>query len=460
MGSRSIRTFTVLPHLPPRLQALHKLAYNLWWCWNHDAIALFRRLDPDLFEAVEHSPVKLLGALEQSRMEQLLRDDGFLAHMDRVEEVLDAYLGATTWYQETYGAQTDCRIAYFSAEFGLHESVPIYSGGLGVLAGDHLKSASDLGIPLMGVGLMYREGYFRQYLNVDGWQQERYPENDFFNLPLIPETRPDGAALLVGVTFPGREVQARIWRIQVGRVPLYLLDTNIPQNSPEDRQITGRLYGGDHDMRIKQEMILGIGGVRALRALGKPPTVCHMNEGHSAFCGLERIRVYMEQTKSDFATAREAVAAGTVFTTHTPVPAGNDVFAPQAVEHYFSPILPQLKIDRGEFLGLGRQNPFDNNEPFGMTVLAIRLSNVTNGVSKLHGSVSRKMWKGIWPELPDNEVPITSITNGIHTHSWVSPDLIQLYDRYLGEDWGEKPADTPVWRRVESIPDAELWRTH
>src|SRR5690348_946733 len=232
MGSRSIRTFTVLPHLPPRLQALHKLAYNLWWCWNHDAIALFRRLDPDLFEAVEHSPVKLLGALEQSRMEQLLRDDGFLAHMDRVEEVLDAYLGATTWYQETYGAQTDCRIAYFSAEFGLHESVPIYSGGLGVLAGDHLKAASDLGIPLAGVGLMYREGYFRQYLNVDGWQQERYPENDFFNLPLIPETRNDGSPLLISVPFPGREVWARVWRIQVGRVPLSLLDTNIPGTAP------------------------------------------------------------------------------------------------------------------------------------------------------------------------------------------------------------------------------------
>jgi starch phosphorylase len=460
MGSRSIRTFTVLPHLPPRLQALQKLAYNMWWCWNHDAIALFRRLDPDLFDAVEHSPVKLLGALDSSRLEALLHDDGFLAHMDRVEEALDAYLSGATWYQETYGSATDCRIAYFSAEFGLHESVPIYSGGLGVLAGDHLKSASDLGVPLSGVGLMYREGYFRQYLNVDGWQQERYPENDFFNLPLIPELRPDGTPLLVGVNFPGREVFLRVWRIQVGRVPLYLLDTNIPKNNAEDRTITNRLYGGDHDMRIRQEIILGIGGLRALIALGKAPTVCHMNEGHSAFCGLERIRLLMEEARLDFASAREAVAAGAVFTTHTPVPAGNDIFGPQLIEQYFGEMISRLRIDKQEFLGLGRQNPKDQSESFCMTVLAIRLANVTNGVSKLHGTVSRKMWKSIWPELPDAEIPITSITNGIHTPSWVSADILQLYERYLGVSWLERPADHALWRRADSIPDAELWRTH
>jgi starch phosphorylase len=464
---RPIRTFTVLPQLPPRLQALQKLAYNMWWCWNHEAISLFRRVDADLFEAVEHSPVKMLGSVAQSRLEELLRDDGFLAHMDRTEESFDNYLGAPTWYLETYGAGKEGAtlpanfvIAYFSAEFGLHESVPIYSGGLGVLSGDHLKSASDLGLPLVGVGLMYREGYFRQYLTVDGWQQERYPENDFFNLPLVPEARPDGGQLLVGIQFPGREVFARVWRLQVGRVPLYLLDTNIPQNSPEDRAITGRLYGGDNDMRIRQEMVLGIGGVRALRALGKSPTVCHMNEGHSAFCGIERIRVWMEQSGLDFAAAREAVAAGTTFTTHTPVPAGNDVFPPQMVEHYFSALLPSLRISREEFIALGRQNSADNNEPFGMTVLAIRLSNVTNGVSQLHGSVSRKMWKNIWPSLPDAEVPITSITNGVHTKTWVSTDMSQVFDRYLGAGWGERPDQAQMWKRVESIPDAELWRTH
>src|SRR5262245_37821316 len=335
MTNRSLRTFTVLPHLPERLQPLHKLAYNMWWCWNHEAVSLFRRIDDDRFDAVENSPVKLLGAIDQARLEQLLDDGGFLAHMDRVDEALTHYMTSTTWFQETYPNANDCRIAYFSAEFGIHESIPIYSGGLGVLAGDHLKAASDLGVPLVGVGLMYREGYFRQYLNVDGWQQERYPENDFFNLPLIPETRPDGGPLLVSVPLPGRDVWARVWRIQIGRVPLYQLDANIPQNSPEDRTITSRLYGGDHDMRIRQEMVLGIGGIRALRALGKEPTVCHMNEGHSAFCGLERIRLLMEQRQLDFATAREAVAAGTCFTTHTPVPAGNDMFAPQLVEHYF-----------------------------------------------------------------------------------------------------------------------------
>jgi starch phosphorylase len=468
MAQRHLRTFTVLPQLPARLEPLQRLAYNLWWSWNHEAVALFRRIDVDAWEEVGHSPVKLLGAVDQARLEQLLDDDGFLAHMDRVEETFTTYMNSPSWYQEAFQsagaapgeAAGELRIAYFSAEFGIHESIPVYSGGLGVLSGDHLKSASDLGLPLVGVGLMYREGYFRQYLTVDGWQQERYPENDFFNLPLIPETTADGKPLLVGLPFPGREVRVRVWRIQVGRVPLYLLDSNIPQNSADDRAITGRLYGGDHDMRIRQEMVLGMGGVRALRALGKPPTVCHMNEGHSAFCGLERIRDFIERTGCDFAAAREAVAAGTVFTTHTPVPAGNDVFGPQLIDQYFGPMLPSLKIGRDDFMALGKQNRHDPNEPFGMTVLAIRLANVTNGVSKLHGSVSRKMWKGIWPELAPAEVPIIAITNGVHTQSWVSPDLQQLYDRYLGGLHDGRPDAPDVWKRVDSIPDAELWRTH
>src|SRR5262245_7409366 len=398
MSHRVVRTFTVLPCLPERLRPLQKLAYNLWMGWNHEAVALFRRIDVDAWEEVGHSPVKLLGALDQARLEQLLDDDGFLAHMDRVAGEFDAYMKAPSWFQETYpGAPADFRVAYFSAEFGIHESVPVYSGGLGVLSGDHLKSASDLGLPLVGVGLMYREGYFKQYLTNDGWQQERYPENDFFNLPLIPELDERGSPRTVAIGFPGRDVHARIWRIQVGRVPLYLLDTNIAQNGPEDRAITARLYGGDHDMRIRQEVVLGVGGVRALAALGKPPTVCHMNEGHSAFCTLERIRELMARAGCDFATAREAVSAGTVFTTHTPVPAGNDVFAPQLVEHYLGAFWAARGISRDEFLALGRQNPHDPAEPFGMTVLALRLANVANGVSKLHGQVSRRMWKNIWP---------------------------------------------------------------
>lgn len=469
MPGRPIRTFTVLPFLPERLQPLHQLAYNCWWCWNQDAVSLFRRIDDGLFETVEHSPVKLLSAVGQERLEQLLKDDGFLAHMERVEQAFESYMNASTWFKETYAGgngqpsappSQECRIAYFSAEFGIHESIPVYSGGLGVLAGDHLKAASDLGVPLMGVSLMYREGYFRQYLNVDGWQQERYPENDFFNLPLIPELRNNGEPVLVSIPFPGREVWCRIWRIQVGRVPLYLLDCNIPKNNADDRNITAQLYGGDSEMRIRQEMVLGIGGIRALRALGKMPTICHMNEGHSAFCGLERIRTFMEEHNVDFKAAREAVTAGTVFTTHTPVPAGNDVFGPQLIEHAFAAYLPQLKIDRNELMSLGRQNPRDQSEPFCMTVLAIRLANLSNGVSQLHGAVSRKMWRSIWPELTEAEIPITSITNGIHTRSWLAPEMSQLFDRYLGIQWEERPTDHSIWKRVDNIPDAELWRTH
>jgi starch phosphorylase len=458
--TRSFRTFLVQPRIPARLAALHKLAYNLWMAWNPQATALFRRVDRDLWKETDHSPVKLLGRVSQERFDQLAQDEGFLAFLDRVEADFDAYRNTrSTWFTEHHRGPAPT-IAYFSAEFGLHESVPVYSGGLGVLSGDHLKSASDLGLPLVGVGLMYREGYFRQYLTVDGWQQERYPENDFFHLPLIPEQTPSGEPLTIRVPLANREVVARVWRLQVGRIPLYLLDTNVSSNGHEDRGITARLYGGDHDMRIRQEIILGIGGVRALRALGKAPTVCHMNEGHSAFCGLERIRDLIETTGCDFATAREAVMAGTVFTTHTPVPAGNDVFAPQLVEHYLSSLPEQLKISRDDLLNLGRQHPGDGSEGFSMTVLALRLSAMSNGVSQLHGHVSRKMWQAIWPDFPTQEVPITSVTNGVHTCSWVSPDLSELYSRYLGDAWEKRPQDAAAWKRVEAIPDGEIWRIH
>lgn len=462
------RTFTVLPHLPERLQSLQKLAYNLWWCWNQEAVALFRRIDAKIFEQVNHNPVKLLSSVSQERLESLTKDDGFLAHLDRVDVMFEIYMNATTWYQEQSRARAqkspasneESYIAYFSAEFGLNESVPVYSGGLGVLAGDHLKAASDLGIPLVGVGLMYREGYFRQYLNAEGWQQERYPENDFFHLPLIPETNEDGSPKKISVSLPGRELHSRIWRLQVGRVPLYLLDTNIPENNESDRQITGRLYGGDHEMRIKQEILLGIGGVRALQAIGKEPTVCHMNEGHSAFCGLERIRQLIDTQGLDFESAREAVKGGTIFTTHTPVPAGNDVFAPTLIEQYFGEYVHSLKIDMPHLLDLARERAGDQHEGFCMTVLALRLADFSNGVSKLHGEVSRSMWKGIWPNLPEAEVPIKHVTNGVHTSSWVSSDMILLFDRYLGPQWRERPEDASIWAHVENIPDTELWRTH
>ncbi|MBA4066976.1 MAG: alpha-glucan phosphorylase [Isosphaera sp.] len=460
MAGRPIRTFTVLPKLPDRLRPLHSLAYNLWWCWNADAVALFRRINPDLFETLDHSPIRLLGATGQGRFEELAADDGFLAHMDRVAAALDHYLKAPTWFGSAFPDLPDARVAYFSAEFGIHESVPVYSGGLGVLAGDHLKSASDLGLPLVGVSLMYREGYFRQYLNAEGWQQERYPENDFFTLPLVEEKDQAGNPVIVDAPLPGRDVKLKIWHIQVGRVPLYLLDANIPGNSTEDRAITAQLYGGDQNTRIQQEIILGIGGIRALRALGKTPTVCHMNEGHAAFTGLERIRLLMAEHKLDFATALEAVKAGTCFTTHTPVPAGNDAFPMHMAEQYLGEYMGKMGADRSVLAALGRAHPTNEQEPFGMTVLALRLANVSNGVSRLHGSVSRKMWHDLWPDLPAAEVPIASITNGVHTQSWLSPDVAQLYDRYLGIQWEEKPTDFAIWKRVDQIPDAELWRTH
>jgi glycogen phosphorylase len=460
MPARPVRTFTVLPRLPERLLPLHQLAYNLWWCWHADAVALFRRIDPDRFESMDHSPIRLLTSTTQKRFEELADDDGFLAHLDRVWDAFQTYLSAPTWFAEEYPNESNLRIAYFSAEFGIHESVPVYSGGLGVLAGDHLKSASDLGLPLIGVSLMYREGYFRQYLNADGWQQERFPENDFFNLPLIAKTNKDGTPLTISVQLPGREVFARVWRIDVGRIQLFLLDCNIPRNSPDDRNITSKLYGGDTHTRIQQEIVLGIGGLRVLRALDKEPAVCHMNEGHSAFAALERARVLVEEKGFDFASAIEAVKAGTTFTTHTPVPAGNDAFPPQMMDQYFGEFMKSLKLDRYAFLALGRENANNDGEAFSMTVLALRTANVSNGVSKLHGAVSRKMWKNLYPGLPENEVPITAITNGVHTQSWAAPEMGALFDRYLGNDWQDKPTAFEIWQRAEHIPDAELWRTH
>ena len=456
----NIRKFTILPRVPERLQALETLAHNLWWTWNPDAIALFRRLDADLFSTSGHNPVKMLGVIDQKRLDALCEDVGFLAEMDRVAELFDRYLNASTWFKENYGDARGNTIGYFSAEFGVHESLPIYSGGLGILAGDHLKSASELGVPLIGVGLLYQHGYFRQYLNADGWQQERYPENDFYTMACALQRDQKGRPITVSVEFPDRQVHAQIWRVNVGRVPLYLLDTNLPENRADDREVTAQLYGGDQDMRIRQELLLGIGGLRALRALGIEPTVCHMNEGHSAFLALERVYNKMQHFGVDFATAKQIVASGCVFTTHTPVEAGNDMFPPYLVDTYLKPFYERMDITQEQFLGLGRQHPDDKGEPFCMTVLAIRLASHINGVSKLHGKVSRRMWSNIWPELPQNDVPIRAITNGVHVKSFLCAEMSQLFDRYLGPAWNERPADHTIWNRVETIPDAELWRIH
>jgi starch phosphorylase len=455
----NIRTFNVAASLPEELAPLRTLAHNLWWSWNAEAIELFIRLDRDLWRAVYHNPVLQLGRLSQQRLQAVKNDSGFIAHMRRVLARMERYMAMETWYHKVHDGLNPADIAYFSLEFGIHECLPIYSGGLGVLAGDHMKSASDLGVPMVGVGLLYRRG-FHQRLNADGWQQEVQIEHDFYNMPITLVRGGDQQPVTISVDMPGRAVRAQIWRAQVGRVPLYLLDTNLEANQPADREITLQLYGGDNDMRIRQEILLGIGGVRLLRALGLNPRVCHMNEGHSAFLGLERVRELMKNHKMSFAEAREAIAAGTVFTTHTPVPAGIDMFHPDLVEHYLGGFRRELGLERNDFLALGRHNAHDQNEQFNMAVLAIRLSAKRNGVSKLHGLVSRRMWQSLWPDVPEQEIPIEAITNGVHTDSWLSRDMAFLFEAYLGLRWQDEPTDQSVWQGINEIPDAELWRTH
>lgn len=458
---RPIRTFNVSPSLPARLEPLRKLAYNLHWDWNFEIKDLFIRLDRDLWDSSRHNPVLMLGTISQERLREVAEDEGFIAHMERAARQLNDYIQERTWYRKNrVKDQQQACYAYFSAEFGLTDCLPIYSGGLGVLAGDHLKSASDLGLPLVGVGLLYQEGYFAQYLNADGWQQERYPINDFYNMPLEPERNADGSELRIEVDYPGRKVYARVWRIQVGTVPLYLLDTNIEPNNPYDHDITDELYGGDVDMRIHQEIMLGIGGVRMLQALGLNPTVYHMNEGHSAFLALERIRMMMQDDGLAFAEAKQVAKSSQVFTTHTPVPAGIDLFPADKVMHYLGHYANGFGLSREEFLALGRENTGDLASPFSMAILAIKMATFVNGVSRLHGQVSRTMFKDLWPNFPMDEVPVTSITNGVHARSCVAKSTQDLYDRYLGPGWSDAPADHPLWERVDSIPDEELWRNH
>ena len=473
MTPRPLRTFTVVPAVPPALSRLRELALNVRWSWDRETIDVFRRLDQDLWEATRN-PILMLGTVRQERLDEAAADDGFVAQYRRVCERLDAYMGRASgngagaaatapWFPRTYRS-SDVSIAYFSAEFGITECLAIYSGGLGVLSGDHLKSASDLGVPLVGIGLAYQEGYFRQYLNADGWQGELYPDNDFYNLPMTLEKGADGSPLKIEIDLPSRNIVAQIWRVQVGRVPLFLLDANVPETAPEDRVASLRLYSTG-EPRIKQEILLGIGGVRALDALGYTPTVFHMNEGHSAFLGLERMRRRMEADGLSFQAAREAVAAGGVFTTHTIVPAAMDAFPPDMIDRYFGHWYGRLGISRDELMALGRWTPGDTNEPLSMAVLAVRLSGQTNGVSKLHSEVSRKAWATLWPGVPANEAPIDSVTNGVHALSWVSADMLGLYERYLGPRWTEAgmsrdQADAAVWARANEIPGEELWRTH
>jgi len=457
---RPMFSINVVPSLPERLDPLSELAHNLWWTWNPEAIDLFRRLGQDAWEESGHNPVRMLGLVDQTALDSAANDDAFLAHLARVHDEFGRYMSApTTWFHRNHGPPPDRHIAYFCFEYGLTECLAIYSGGMGVLAGDYLKSASDLGVPLVAVGLLYQRGYFRQYLNADGWQGELYPELDFYRLPLELEKR-DGVPVTIEVDYPGRRVTARIWRVQIGRVPLFLLDTNLPQNRPEDRHITHKLYGGGADMRIRQEIMLGIGGLKALRGLGVEPRVCHMNEGHSAFLAIERMRQLVSEQGLTFAEAREIVKAGTVFTTHTSVPAGIDIFGTEMIDQYLGNYYGSLGISQPEFMALGRQDPLKPGEPLNMAVLALRLSSQANAVSQLHGKVSRRLWQNLWPGVPEREVPIISINNGVHIRGWLSHDMATLFDRYLGPRWSEHPADHSVWQQVQEIPDDELWRVH
>lgn len=443
--------------LPPQLARLADLAGNLRYSWDHPTTDLFRRLDPDRWEATNHNPTAVLQQVGEERLRAVAADPDFVADLDRAARSLDAYLtDAQTWFAAR-GAGGAAQIAYFSMEFGLHESLPIYSGGLGVLAGDHLKSASDLGVPLVAVGLFYQGGYFRQDLDESGWQQDLDETNAPDVLPLAPALGPDGAPVTVTVALEGRDVRLGAWLVRVGRVDLYLLDTNLPANEEEDRRINARLYGGEITARIKQEIVLGIGGCRLLEALGLAPQVYHMNEGHAAFLTLERIRRTMAERQISFTEAREALRPSFVFTTHTPVAAGHDYFAPELMEQYFGEYIKDLGLTSYDLLGLGRHTPSDYREYFCMTILALRLAAHANGVSRLHGEVSRQQWRDLWPGTPTPEVPITHITNGVHLPSFIAGDLARLYADCLRIVPGSAPADPATWEPIMRVPDADLW---
>ena len=450
-----IREFLVRPALPVALSRMTDLAYNILWSWEPLQRALFRRLDPTLWRDCGYNAVLMLGRVSQVTLDKAAADPRYLALYKLACDAFDSHV------RKAPLAADGKLIAYFSAEYGLTECLPVYSGGLGILSGDHLKSSSDQDYPLVGIGLLYQQGYFRQALNPDGWQQERYPTNDFYTLPLVPVKNAAGQDLKVAVPLPTGNVFIQVWKLDVGRIALYLLDTNVPENVlPQDRDITDSLYGGDIDTRIRQEIVLGVGGMRALQAVGVKPTVFHMNEGHSAFLVLEQVRRYMGEEKLTFEEALDAARASNVFTTHTPVPAGIDLFDPGMMYHYFSAYCTEIGIDFNQLMALGRRNPLDRDERFSMAVLALKTSAYRNAVSRLHRNVSQEMFHDLWPQLPVWEVPITSITNGVHAPSWLNADLAALYDQYLQPDWRERFNDVSIWEQVKDIPGEELLEAH
>jgi starch phosphorylase len=454
-----MQTFQVFPAVPQQLRFLETLSRNLWWCWHLDAIELFRRIDPVLWDAAGRNPIVFSTLLPQDRLEKLADDESFLTHQERIRQLFEVEVEPKANPSNSPYRKGDT-IAYFSMEFGIHESLPLFAGGLGILAGDHLKAASDLALPLVGVGLLYRCGYFHQFLDPTGWQQEEYPETDYYHLPLRRARDASGNEVRVTLNGPDGEIHAMVWKIMIGRIPLYLLDTNIQENSPEIRNITYRLYNGGQKERLAQEVLLGIGGMRALAALGIQPAVCHMNEGHCAFASLERMAQTMQSHNIDLKAASEIVPRSTVFTTHTPVAAGHDEFSPDLVKPYLSPFQDLLGSSVEEMLSWGQPTGSDPKSPLSMFILALRMSQFLNGVSELHGNVARHMWSKVWPGRPEDEVPIIHITNGVHIPSWISIENSLLLERYLGPDWYLSTTNEETINRIDEIYDEELWRAH
>ncbi len=456
---KRILTYQIYPSIPKSLAFLEVLSRNLWWCWKQDAITLFRRVETQLWIESRGNPIYLLSHVSQARLDELAEDDSFLAHLQRVK---DRYEKRVADDVEPYNSLCEEMgpVAYFSMEFGVNENIPIFAGGLGVLAGDYLKAASNMALPLVGVGLLYRKGYLLQYLDQEGLQQEEYPEIEFYYLPLERARDPKGNEITVSIAGPEGEIHAFVWRVWLGRTPLFLLDTNLPENTPEAREITARLYVAEPKIRLAQEMLLGIGGMRALAAMNLFPSVCHMNEGHSAFSAMERLALFMERYHIDLKTALQIVPRCTVFTTHTPVAAGHDSFPIDLVKPWIRPLKDRLGAGEEEILSWGQTEEFNKDEPFSMSILGIRMSQHLNGVSRLHGSTARKMWAHLWPGRPEDEIPISHVTNGIHVSTFISQEIWPLFERYLGPEWYMSSRRPENIDRIDEIYDDELWRAH